>query len=109
MRRLIALLLGAAIGGGGVFAAFYYHLVRTDKTWLIVPKQRLDWHDAYVDIRGWSHREWTAHGELSRDLIVMGRGDLVGRSVADQLFRGLFDAFRAPSQSGRGPDSSSSK
>jgi hypothetical protein len=109
MRRLIAVLLGAAIGGGGVFAAFYYHLVRTDKTWLIVPKQRLDWRDAYVDIRGWSHREWSNHRDLSNNLIAMGRSDLVARSVADQLFRGLFDSFREPSPSGRGPNTAPSK
>jgi hypothetical protein len=109
MRRLIALVLGAAIGGAVVFGSFYYHIVRTDKTWLIVPKQRLDWRDAYVDIRGWSHREWSNHRDLSNNLIVMGRGDLVARSVADQLFRGLFDSFREPSSSGRGSNSSPSK
>ncbi len=109
MRRLIAILLGAAIGGGGVFAAFYYHVVRTEKSWLIVPKQRLDWRDAYVDIRGWSHREWSTHRDLSQDLIAMGRGDLVSRSIADQLFRGLFDSFREPSTGGRGSNSSPSK
>jgi hypothetical protein len=93
MRRLIALIVGAAIGGGCVFAAFYFHIVRTDKTFLLVRKQRTDWHDAYVDIRGWSSREWSAHRDLSTDLTAMGRGDLVGRSVGDQLFRGLFDSF----------------
>ena len=92
-----------------MFAAFYYHLVRTEKTWLIVPKQRLDWRDAFVDVRGWSYRDWNAHRDLSQNLIVMGRGDLVGRSVADQLFRGLFDPFREPSQNGRGPNPSPSK
>ncbi|HLJ12282.1 MAG TPA: hypothetical protein VKU82_13895, partial [Planctomycetaceae bacterium] len=64
MRRLVAVLLGAAIGGGIVFAAFQYHLVRTDKRLLIVSRQRADWHDAYVDIRGWTHREWNAHRDL---------------------------------------------
>ncbi len=96
MRRLLALVLGAGIGGACVFGAFYYHVVRTDKTWLVVRKQRLDWRDAYVDIRGWSYREWANHRDLSQDLIAMGRGDLVTRSVADQLFRGLFDTFREP-------------
>jgi hypothetical protein len=109
MRRLIAVFLGAAIGGGAVFAAFYYHVVRTDKTWLIVPKQRLDWRDAYVDIRGWSPRDWGAHRDLSHNLIVMGRGDLVTHSVADQLFRGLFDSFREASPGGRGSNSPPSK
>jgi len=109
MRRLIALILGAAIGGGVVFGAFYYHIVRTDKTWLVVRKQRLDWRDAYVDVRGWSYREWSAHRDLSQDLIAIGRGDLVSRSVADQLFRGLFDTFREPAASGRGLNPSPSK
>ena len=109
MRRLIAVLLGALIGGAAVFTAFYYHLVRTDKTWLIVPKQRLEWHDAYVDIRGWSYRDWSKHRDLSTNLIAMGRGDLVARSVADQWFRGLFDTLREPSPNGRTSNSAPSK
>jgi hypothetical protein len=94
MRRLIALLFGVAIGGGCVFAAFQYHVVRTQDKWLVVRKQRADWRDAYVDVRGWTYREWGAHRALSNDLIAAGRGDLVTRSAADQLFRGLFDSFR---------------
>lgn len=100
MRRLIALMIGVAIGGGTTFAAFNLHVVRTDQKVLVVRKQRSDWHDAYVDIRGWTHREWTGHHELSSNLIAAGRGDLVVRSVADQLFRGLFDSFRSGSGSG---------
>jgi hypothetical protein len=102
MRRLIALLLGVAIGGGVVFAAFYYHLVRSEKNWLLVRKQHADWHDAYVDIRGWSSQEWSSHRELSQNLIASGRGDLVRRSIADQWFRGFFDSFREPLPPARG-------
>ena len=94
MRRLIAVVIGMAIGGGAVYGAFQFHVVRTDQTFLVVAKQHADWHDAYVDIRGWSHREWAAHRELSGNLIAAGRGDLVARSMTDGLFRGLFDAFR---------------
>lgn len=79
-----------------MYVAFQYHLVRTGKTFLVIPKQRADWHDAYVDIRGWSHHEWSAHRDLSNNLIAAGRGDLVSRSITDQLFRGLFDSFREP-------------
>jgi hypothetical protein len=106
MRRLIALVVGAAIGGGCVFAAFYFHVVRTDKTVLLVRKQRADWHDSYVDIRGWSSRDWHAHQELSHNLTATGRGDLVGRSMGDQLFRGLFDSFRESPGRSAGPASS---
>jgi len=96
MRRLFAVLLGVGLGGAGTFAAFQYHLVRTDQSFLVVRRQRADWHDAYADIRGWSYHEWGAHRELSADLIAAGRGDLVTRSFTDGLFRGLFDSFRDP-------------
>ncbi|MGE5190985.1 MAG: hypothetical protein ACM3U2_00695 [Deltaproteobacteria bacterium] len=103
MRRLIAILLGVALGSGGTFAAFRYHLVRTDKAFLFVPRQRSDWHDAYADIRGWTSHDWGSHRELSGDLIASGRGDLVTHSVADELFRGLFDSFREPPPGGQSP------
>ncbi|MBI3866882.1 MAG: hypothetical protein HY290_33800 [Planctomycetia bacterium] len=103
MRRIIAVLLGVAIGGAGMFAAFYYHLVRSDKGWVVVRKQRADWHDAYVDIRGWSTREWSNHRELSQNLVAGGRGDLVHRSITDHFFRGLFDSFRETPSPSRGP------
>ena len=96
MRRLIVLLVGAVLGGICVFAAFQFHLVRSEKTVLVVRRQRADWRDAYVDIRGWSYREWDRHQELSSDMVAAGRGDLVARSVSGQLFRGLFDSFREP-------------
>ena len=105
MRRLIAILLGVALGSGATFAAFQYHVVRSDTTYLIVRRQRADWHDAYADIRGWTAREWGNHRDLSSDLIASGRGDLVTRSVADELFRGLFDSFREPSSGGQNSNS----
>jgi hypothetical protein len=101
MRRLIALLLGVAVGGGSMYAAFQYHVVRTEKNYLVVRKQRPDWHDAYVDIRGWNHRDWGAHRDLSNDLTAAGRGDLVTRSATDEFFRGLFDPFRDASPGNR--------
>src|SRR5579871_1168143 len=39
MRRLFAALLGMVVGGGLMFAAFQIHLVRTDKSIFIVPRQ----------------------------------------------------------------------
>lgn len=107
MRRLIAMVFGVAIGGAVVFASFYYHLVRSEKSWLIVRKQHADWHDAYVDIRGWTSREWSNHRELSQNLVAMGRGDLVQRSITDQWFRGFFDSFRESPPSSHGSKSPS--
>jgi hypothetical protein len=103
MRRLFALVLAAALGGGVVFAAFQLHFVRADGRFLFVPKQRADWHDAYVDIRGWSFRDWGDHPELSRNMLAAGHGDLVTRSATGDLFRGLFEPFRERDVGGRPP------
>jgi len=94
MRRLFALLIAAAVGGGIVFTAFQFHVVRSDDRTLFVPKRHADWHDAWVDVRGWDYREWGEHPVLSENMIASGHGDLVARSAADSLFRGLFDSFR---------------
>jgi hypothetical protein len=106
MRRLLAVAVGVAIGTGVTFAAFQYHLVRTDKSFFLLRRQRADWHDAYADIRGWTHQEWGNHRDLSGDLIAAGRGDLITRSFGDELFRGLFDSFREPAGNRPAPPSS---
>ncbi|MSR60574.1 MAG: hypothetical protein EXS05_23520 [Planctomycetaceae bacterium] len=94
MWRLLALIGAAAIGAATVFAAFQFHFVRTSHRWLMVPKQSADWREAYVDVRGWTLKEWSTHPKLSGDLIAAGYGEFVSRSGAEGLFRGLFDSFR---------------
>ncbi len=91
MRRLLTLIVAAAIGGGTVFTAFQFHVVRTDQRVLFVRKPQPDWHDAYVDVRAWTVRDWGDHPTLSRNLLASGHGDVVRRSATDDLFRGFFD------------------
>jgi hypothetical protein len=94
MRRILAMLFGVMLGGGLVFAAFEYHLVRADKTFHLVPKKQAGLVDAYVDIRDWSASQWKDHAVLAENLIADGHGDLVGGSIAG----GLLDDFIAPFQ-----------
>jgi hypothetical protein len=37
-------------------------------------------------------------------MIAAGRGDLVTRSMADELFRGLFDSYRESPSGGLSPN-----
>lgn len=94
MRRLIAILLGVVVGGSAVFFAFQFHLIRADQRWVVVKKRRSDWHDAYVDVRGWRHREWNEHRELSENVAAAGHGDLLPPFGPKEFFRGLFDPLR---------------
>ncbi len=93
MRRLMVLLLGVVIGVAAAYTAFQYHVVRGER-FLLVPKQRADWREAYVDIRGWTFREWDEHPVLSQNVVASGNGELVIRSGTEGLFRGFFDSFR---------------
>ena len=94
MRRILAVLFGVMLGGGLVFAAFEYHLVRTDKIVssgaektsgigrCVCRHPRL----AGVQVEGTS--------VLAQNLIADGHGDLVGGSIAG----GLLQRFIAPFQ-----------
>lgn len=94
MRRLLAILFGVLLGGGIVYAAFEYHVVRTKERFLLVRKQKSAWRDAYADVRAWTPREWTDHKELTRNLIADGYGEYVPRSPTENFFHDLFGGFR---------------
>lgn len=102
MRRLLAMSFGVLVGGGIVFAAFQYHVVRTTDKFLFVARRQAAWRDAYVDIRTWTPREWTEHSELAKDLIAAGQGSLVVRPSPEWFFQDLFGGLRDKSPFNRG-------
>ncbi len=89
MRRLCLLAFGVLLGGGLVYSAFHYHLVRTSDEWLVVRKRNVELADFYVDIRKWSFSEWQGHPELMHALVERGRGDLFLPPGSRDFFRGL--------------------
>lgn len=92
MRRLFAVLFGMMVGGGLVYVAFEYHVVRTEESFLLVSKQRANLSDAYVDIRDWKASDWKEHTQLAQNLTADGYGHLAGASFA----RGLYGDIVAP-------------
>ena len=77
MRRLTTLLFGMALGGGLVFAAHHYHLVRTGKQFLLIPKIEVSLVDPYVDVRDWHLDDWEEHPELLAAMQDHGHADLL--------------------------------
>ena len=77
MRRLTTLLFGMALGGGLVFSAHHYHLVRTGKQFLLIPKIEVSLVDPYVDVRDWHLDDWEEHPELLAAMKDQGHGDLL--------------------------------
>lgn len=89
MRRLGLLVFGVLIGGGLVYGAFHYHIVRTSQEWLVVKKQKVQLADFYADVRRWSIAEWRGHPELMHALMQHGRSDLLLPEGSRDFFRGL--------------------
>jgi hypothetical protein len=77
MRRLTTLLFGMALGGGLVFSAHHYHLVRTGKQFLLIPKIEVALVDPYVDVRDWHLDDWEDHPGLLAAMKDHGHGDLL--------------------------------
>ena len=89
MRRLSLLIFGVLIGGGLVYSAFHYHVVRTSDEWLVVKKRTVQIADFYADVRQWSFQEWRAHPDLMHALMEHGRSDLLFPDGSRDFFRGL--------------------
>ncbi len=92
MRKLFGFLFAVMLGGGGVWFSYNYHLVRTEKEWLVVSRQRTALTDVFCDVRAWTVTDWKQHSDLASDLVKHGRGDL----VLDTSARGLLDELMKP-------------
>lgn len=94
MRRLIALIFGAGLGGLAVFLAFHIHVVRTDSDWHFVRKQKTGFADCYVDVRKWDAAEWSGHPLLKDSLKAAGRSEIIKEPPAQELFFNVLDAWK---------------
>jgi hypothetical protein len=94
MRRLIAALFFASLGGGLVYLAFTHHVVRADEGFLLVPKHTASLTDVWADVRGWTADRWLEHPQLARSLIEQGRSDLIVEPATNRFLRGVWDTFR---------------
>ena len=105
MRKLLAALFCMMLGGGLVYFAFQYHLVRAADEYTLVPKVSAGLADTYVDVRSWDAAEWRRHPALIRALVKEGRSDLVvapvGRGLLDDLLRPFRSAERETSAPGK--------
>jgi len=68
MRKILGFLMTVALGAGLMAMAYEFHVVRTPERFQLVRKQPPDWRDAYVDVRGWKSRDWSAHPVLKRNV-----------------------------------------
>ena len=89
MGRLFWLLVGFAIGGGAIYGAFNYHVVKADSGFELVPKHSASLSDTYVDIRNFSVSDWAAHPALSADIVAAEKSHLLGGGSSNSLQNGV--------------------
>ena len=83
MTRLSYLLLGAILGGGAMFCAQNYHIVRSDDGYHAVPKISATFTEAYVDIRGFEVAEWAQHQALAVAIVKAKKDHLLQEPAAE--------------------------
>lgn len=80
LRKLMGFLLTMACGAGLMACVYEFHVLRTPNGVEFVRKPSPDWHDPFVDVRGWSVREWAAHPRLVKNLTLAKRVDIMEAS-----------------------------
>jgi hypothetical protein len=80
LRKLLGFLLTMACGAGLMACVYEFHVLRTPNGVEFVRKPSPDWHDPFVDVRGWTVREWAAHPRLVKNLALAKRADIMESS-----------------------------
>lgn len=96
MGRLFWLFAGVVIGGGFMYGAFNYHVLKTDKGFELVPKRTASLTDCYVDVSKFTLADWGSHPDLSADVMAAEKSHLLndsGSNVGSAVESGLQKVF----------------
>jgi hypothetical protein len=93
MGRLNAFLVGVIVGGGAVFGALKYHVVRSEDGLHLVPKVSSSFEEVYVDVRQFGPSEWTEHKSLAVALLQADKEHLIGDTTAHSFRQSVRDVL----------------
>ena len=96
MKRLSGFLIGVVVGGGLVFGAQRYHVLRTEQGLEVVPKLSADFSECYVDIRKFGASDWAEHKALAAAILSAKKEHIFHDSAADSVrekMSGLLDEW----------------
>jgi hypothetical protein len=89
MSRVWSFLLGVLVGALLLHLAMNYHVVRSKEGIHLVAKRPARLSESYVDIRGYSMVDWTAHPQLAGALVQANKQHLLGESATDAIHQSL--------------------
>ncbi|HVW39706.1 MAG TPA: hypothetical protein VHB99_20450 [Pirellulales bacterium] len=102
MSRLAFFVLGLVVGGGLVYGAERYHVLRTNQGFETVPKLSASFSDVYVDVREFTASDWAERQGLAADVLRAHKEYLIKDAVVDQVrqkVNGLLQEF-GPAEAG---------
>jgi hypothetical protein len=82
MKNLFRVLVTLLLLGGWALAAAALHVIYTGGRLTVIPKDRLDITDTYVDPRTWTLNDVAEHPAVVSRLIATGKADVL-KHVAD--------------------------
>jgi len=83
VKRFFRLAVFALLVGGWTLASASLHVVRTPGKVIVIPKDRVRFHDTFVDTRRWTLDNVSQHPDVSARLVHLGRADLLAHVVTD--------------------------
>src|SRR4051794_22709408 len=100
MKRFFRLTVFLLLVGGWTLASSALHVVRTPGHVVVLPKNRVGFHDTYVDTRTWTIQNVRQHTELAARLLQVGKGNLLAHTIdssaAGDVETQLVDAIHHP-------------
>ncbi len=100
MKTLIRLIVFLLLVGGWGLAAMSLHIVRTptaSREFIVVPKNRIGFHDTYVDTRGWTIDDVPNHKGVVGRMIdtekYMAIAHVTGETAPAEVQQRLVDAL----------------
>jgi hypothetical protein len=81
MKQLFRAVVLVLLVGGWSLAASAVHVIRTPTNIALVPKDRLAFHDTWLDTRKWTLVDDSAHPAVVARLVHLGRADLLRHTL----------------------------
>ncbi len=84
MKGLFRFATVLLLAGGWGLSAAAIHVVRTPGKVILIPKDRLQFHDTFVDTRHWTLDNVRQHPAVSLRLVQRGKADMLAHVVQNQ-------------------------
>lgn len=101
MKTLVRLVVTLLLIVGWGLAVSSLHVVRTNDSVTIVPKNRLGVFHSYVDVRGWTLDQVKSNPEVAQRLIDVGKVELLAHVTEHSSTEDLQRQLRSAIQDGR--------